>query len=229
MAKTIEQIRLRLSDVFMSNIDKDDMKSNSADEEEKAYVQQSLKACIDELMGLYAKEILKTTKTTTTVAGQKLYPPVEGQIFKNGVFIAGNTSPLRLEENISLMKEVQGRPYCFNIQPNEEIILYPTPDGLYDLVIQFSDYRYYRTPATITEPQGTPTTLADDVNYINLPERLQAPFEDMVIYRTLANYMRNSLKPRYSATIDVEYARFEKVFLEKLGPIDGTVQFVHTI
>lgn len=216
MAKTFEEIRLMLADIYMSNIDPDDMVNA---DEEKAQVVRSLNSTHTELMGKYVYSFLVRNKDFTTVRNKKDYEGVEGQILYEGLKVKDSQSPLQYDEEAYLLEEKLGTPTKFWLDEKENINLYPTPDSPKTYNVRYLDYRYALTP------NGELTDDYADSNTINMPERLQNIYIEWLVYQTLGDYMRNQAKPRWQPTLDIA-ERKRAVFMQQCNAYDGELRFI---
>ena len=213
MVKTFKDIRLMLADVYMSNIDSDDMVIIG---EEKDQVIRSLDSTHIELMGKNAYDFLVKRMSYTTSPRQKEYKKPDGQLQK--VYI-GSTEISYNDEGF-LKDEVEGVPSEFWFTDNQKkIVLYPTPDDTYKVNIKYLDYKYALTP------DGVPTNDFDDNNTINMPERLQDIYIEWLLYQTLGDYMRNQSKPRWQPTLAIAENK-RKVFMQLCRNYDGNLRFI---
>ncbi len=215
MAKTFEEIRLMLADIYMSNIDPDDMVNA---DEEKAQVVRSLDSTHTELMGKYAYTFLVRNREFITTKGERKYKGVTGQIFSEGLKQKDTQTPLEYDQEAYLLEEKEATPYKFWLDEKEDIYLYPTPEKSRTYVVQFLEYRYAVTP------NGELIDDYADVNTINMPERLQKIYIEWLIYQTLGDYMRNQAKPRWQPTLDIA-ERKRAVFMQQCSAYDGTLRF----
>ena len=213
MVKTFKDIRLMLADVYMSNIDSDDMVIIG---EEKDQVIRSLDSTHIELMGKNAYDFLVKRMSYTTSPRQKEYKKPDGQLQK--IYI-GSTEISYNDEGF-LKDEVEGVPSEFWFTDNQKkIVLYPTPDDTYKVNIKYLDYKYALTP------DGVPTNDFDDNNTINMPERLQDIYIEWLLYQTLGDYMRNQSKPRWQPTLAIAENK-RKVFMQLCRNYDGNLRFI---
>lgn len=213
MVKTFKDIRLMLADVYMSNIDSDDMVITG---EEKDQVIRSLDSTHIELMGKNAYDFLIKRMSYTTSPRQKEYKKPDGQLQK--IYI-GSTEISYNDEGF-LKDEVEGVPSEFWFTDNQKkIVLYPTPDDTYKVNIKYLDYKYALTP------DGVPTNDFDDNNTINMPERLQDIYIEWLLYQTLGDYMRNQSKPRWQPTLAIAENK-RKVFMQLCRNYDGNLRFI---
>lgn len=213
MVKTFKDIRLMLADVYMSNIDSDDMVITG---EEKDQVIRSLDSTHIELMGKNAYDFLVKRMSYTTSPRQKEYKKPDGQLQK--IYI-GSTEISYNDEGF-LKDEVEGVPSEFWFTDNQnKIVLYPTPDDTYKVNIKYLDYKYALTP------DGVPTNDFDDNNTINMPERLQDIYIEWLLYQTLGDYMRNQSKPRWQPTLAIAENK-RKVFMQLCRNYDGNLRFI---
>lgn len=213
MVKTFKDIRLMLADVYMSNIDSDDMVITG---EEKDQVIRSLDSTHTELMGKSVYEFLVKRMSYTTSKQQKEYKKPDGQILK--VYVRGSEIPYNDEG--FLHEEAEGQPYEFWFTDNQKrIVLYPTPDDTYNVNIKYLDYKYALTP------EGVATSDYDDENTINMPERLQQIYIEWLLYQTLGDYMRNQSKPRWQPTLAIAENK-RKVFMQMCKNYDGNLRFL---
>lgn len=212
-AKTFQEIRLMLADVYMSNIDADDMVITG---EEKDQVIRSLDSTHIELMGKIPYDFLVKRMNYNTVANQKEYRKPDGQLLK--VYLG--TSELEYNDEGFLHEEIQGMPTEFWFTDNQKkIVLYPTPDDTYKVNIKYLDYKYALTP------DGVPTDDFADNNTINMPERLQQIYIEWLLYQTLGDYMRNQSKPRWQPTLAIAENK-RKVFMQMYKNYDGNLRFI---
>ena len=213
MVKTFKDIRLMLADVYMSNIDSDDMVIIG---EEKDQVIRSLDSTHIELMGKNAYDFLVKRMSYTTSPRRKEYKKPDGQLQK--IYI-GSTEISYNDEGF-LKDEVEGVPSEFWFTDNQKkIVLYPTPDDTYKVNIKYLDYKYALTP------DGVPTNDFDDNNTINMPERLQDIYIEWLLYQTLGDYMRNQSKPRWQPTLAIAENK-RKVFMQLCRNYDGNLRFI---
>ena len=213
MVKTFKDIRLMLADVYMSNIDSDDMVITG---EEKDQVIRSLDSTHIELMGKNTYDFLVKRMSYTTSPRQKEYKKPDGQLQK--IYI-GSTEISYNDEGF-LKDEVEGVPSEFWFTDNQKkIVLYPTPDDTYKVNIKYLDYKYALTP------DGVPTNDFDDNNTINMPERLQDIYIEWLLYQTLGDYMRNQSKPRWQPTLAIAENK-RKVFMQLCRNYDGNLRFI---
>ena len=211
--KTFKDIRLMLADVYMSNIDSDDMVITG---EEKEQVIRSLDSTHIELMGKNAYDFLVKRMSYTTSPRQKEYKKPDGQLQK--IYI-GSTEISYNDEGF-LKDEVEGVPSEFWFTDNQKkIVLYPTPDDTYKVNIKYLDYKYALTP------DGVPTNDFADDNTINMPERLQDIYIEWLLYQTLGDYMRNQSKPRWQPTLAIAENK-RKVFMQLCRNYDGNLRFI---
>ena len=211
--KTFKDIRLMLADVYMSNIDSDDMVITG---EEKDQVIRSLDSTHIELMGKNTYDFLVKRMSYTTSPRQKEYKKPDGQLQK--IYI-GSTEISYNDEGF-LKDEVEGVPSEFWFTDNQKkIVLYPTPDDTYKVNIKYLDYKYALTP------DGVPTNDFDDNNTINMPERLQDIYIEWLLYQTLGDYMRNQSKPRWQPTLAIAENK-RKVFMQLCRNYDGNLRFI---
>ena len=213
MVKTFKDIRLMLADVYMSNIDSDDMVITG---EEKDQVIRSLDSTHIELMGKNAYDFLVKRMSYTTSPRQKEYKKPDGKLQK--IYI-GSTEISYNDEGF-LKDEVEGVPSEFWFTDNQKkIVLYPTPDDIYKVNIKYLDYKYALTP------DGVPTNDFADDNTINMPERLQDIYIEWLLYQTLGDYMRNQSKPRWQPTLAIAENK-RKVFMQLCRNYDGNLRFI---
>ena len=196
MAKTFQEIQEDIAYIFRSTIDPDDMQLENQLEEEYLNVASS---CYTEAMRLlndnnFDFNILNSTIKTRS--NRASYQGVNGQIIKNGVLVEGNTTALRYDANGNLLRSQTGRPSKFWLDNEENIILYPTPDAVYNVTVKFKDMRYFLDSDLVPQYEPQPTYT------LRMPDRLQAPFIDWLKYETLANYIKNLSKPRYQPIIN---------------------------
>ena len=211
--KTFKDIRLMLADVYMSNIDSDDMVITG---EEKDQVIRSLDSTHIELMGKNTYDFLVKRMSYTTSPRQKEYKKPDGQLQK--IYI-GSTEISYNDEGF-LKDEVEGVPSEFWFTDNQKkIVLYPTPDDTYKVNIKYLDYKYALTP------DGVPTNDFADDNTINMPERLQDIYIEWLLYQTLGDYMRNQSKPRWQPTLAIAENK-RKVFMQLCRNYDGNLRFI---
>ena len=211
--KTFKDIRLMLADVYMSNIDSDDMVITG---EEKDQVIRSLDSTHIELVGKNTYDFLVKRMSYTTSPRQKEYKKPDGQLQK--IYI-GSTEISYNDEGF-LKDEVEGVPSEFWFTDNQKkIVLYPTPDDTYKVNIKYLDYKYALTP------DGVPTNDFDDNNTINMPERLQDIYIEWLLYQTLGDYMRNQSKPRWQPTLAIAENK-RKVFMQLCRNYDGNLRFI---
>lgn len=216
MAKTFEDIRLMLADIYMSNIDPDDMVNA---DEEKAQVVRSLNSTHTELMGKYAYSFLVREYDLTTSKELEQYKHVNGQILQGGIIEKSSQREIEYDEKAYLLDKKSGSPIKFWLDSQENIHFYPIPDEIKTYNIRYLEYRYALTP------EGEPTDEYADANTINMPARLQNIYIEWLIYQTLGDYMRNQAKPRWQPTLDIA-ERKRAVFMQQCNAYDGELRFV---
>lgn len=196
MAKTFQEIQEDIAYIFRSTIDPDDMQLENQLEEEYLNVASS---CYTEAMRLLNDNNFDfniSNSTIKTRSNRASYQGVNGQIIKNGVLVEGNTTALRYDANGNLLRSQTGRPSKFWLDNEENIILYPTPNAVYNVTVKFKDMRYFLDSDLVPQYEPQPTYT------LRMPDRLQAPFIDWLKYETLANYIKNLSKPRYQPIIN---------------------------
>lgn len=194
--KTFQQIQVDVANIFRSTIDPDDMQLTNQTEEEYLNVASS---CYTEAMRLLNDNDFDFTINTysfKTQENKQKYRQVDGQVTKNGIMVEGNTTALRYEPNGNLLREQTGRPSKFWFDNSEKIILYPTPDDVYNITVKYKDMRYFLDENLVPQLEPQPTYT------LRMPDRLQGAFIDWLKYETLANYIKNQSKPRYQPIID---------------------------
>lgn len=115
--------------------------------------------------------------TLKTVAGKAEYNKPRGNIIKKtikgrkvyGIRLGKNF--LSYEPDYEVLEDKQGEPQSFCIL-NDKICLYPTPDKVYELNVEYLTFE-----AACDEDGNTKFNLEEDTDYINIPEDYEDLFE----------------------------------------------------
>lgn len=156
-----------------------------ADDEFETSVLTSIQKALSKLWCDYPYPFRDRTLILSTVIGKNDYDTPNGNIIKktiNGATVfgikIGNTF-LEYNPNAEVLVDNSGKPTSFYLQ-GDKIILYPTPDDVYEVKIQYLTYN----PACDKFDEEK-QTLEKETDYINVPEKYETLFLNTLMPLTM--------------------------------------------
>lgn len=219
MAKTFQEIQADIANIFRSTIDPDDMQLSNQNEEEYLNVASS---CYTEALRMLNENDFEFNINTTsfvTAENENTYNAVAGQILENGITFQDNGEILIYDKNEHWLKKQLGKPQKYWFDNDENIVLFPTPNKNYNLIVKFKDMKYFLDEND--KPQYTPAPTST----LKMPERLQQPFIEWLKYETLANYIKNVTKPRYEPIKEKAY-QLKLAFIKLANPCNDKARMI---
>lgn len=141
-----------------------------ADEFESS-VTSSIQKALSALWCSYKFPFRNKTLTISTVSGTSNYDTPNGNIAEktiNGSKVYGvkiGNSFLKYEPDYETLETKSGKPEKFYVK-NDKIYLYPTPDDVYSV-----DVEYWSFFAACTTAGVSKANLVDDTDYIDIPDK----------------------------------------------------------
>lgn len=147
-------------------------------DEFESTVTLSIQKALGNLWNIYNFPFKLRDYKVVTKKGRASYPTPIGNISQNngsyGIRI-GKT-PLDYLPDYFLEEDREGKPDSFFIR-NDKLYLYPTPDDIYTVNIEY--YALY--PAVDGETDTEKLTLVNENDYINIPERYEQLFKNALL------------------------------------------------
>ena len=134
MGKTFDQSLIDTAVISMSMIDPEDIADTSS--EEFISLRRIQQGCHSELCNRKDFPFKEHNKTIKTKIGQSEYSNPDGTIVS--LWVKGNTRKMTYDKNIRLLREANGNPTTYGINSNDKIVLYPTPDKVYEVDITYN-------------------------------------------------------------------------------------------
>lgn len=212
MTITVQDLLNTLGDRAWSGFNKDDMIFGNA---EAATALAELNAAHRYLMALrdfpfkYMSEEISTDKNVAE------YPMIEGQISE--IVNLNNLRNLKeLQEHNNLQDKI-GEPVNFWINysnPDANIVLYPTPDKVYNLKIIYNTYKF------IMDNKGNLLNkFENEDDFLNLPSYLEDLYADCLILRTMATNNKDEQDENYRPILK-EFNEAWMNFIRAANPTD---------
>lgn len=215
MGKTFDQSLIDTANIPMSMIDVEDVEDTSS--EEFLGLRRVQQGCHTELCNRDDFPFNEATKTIKTIKDQTDYVAPEGTI-KN-IYIEGSSRPLYYKENIGFGSKLKGKPYSFNTKNDpERIVLYPTPDKVYNLDIIYNDTK------NVIDISGELGYEIKVGSTLKMPERVQHLYFDALEYYVLYEYMRKLSNPRFEPTLEIFNRKWQS-FLKNCQITDTETYF----
>jgi len=120
----------------------------------------------------------------STIANQPGYESPTGNIKE--ILCVGNTDPLRLDKNLSMLTPQYGRPNKYNrrvINAIDEIVLFPIPDNQYDLIVKYETFHTARRPQNGNYVEIP--NLEKDEDILNIPPQYENMYLECLYAKTM--------------------------------------------
>ena len=214
MGKTFDQSLIDTAVISMSMIDPEDIADTSS--EEFTSLRRIQQGCHTELCNRKDFPFKEHNKTIKTKIGQSEYANPDGTIVS--LWVKGNTKKMTYDKNIRLLREANGNPTTYGVNSNDKIILYPTPDKVYEVDIT------YNSTKNVIDTNGNYSYTITIGSTLDIPERVQHLYFDALEYRVLFEYMRKVTNPRLDETKQLFEAKWQ-AFLDASRTVDSETYF----
>lgn len=215
MGKTFDQSLIDTATIPMSMIDPEDMQDNTS--EEFTSLRRIQQGAHNELSNREDFPFNILTKTLSTKYGQNAYPIVDGRIKR--IISQDDNSELEYVEDFLDFGNQEGKPQYYTMTENpEKLKLYPTPNGLYTLDIEF-----YNTKNVIPQGGGSSYIITNG-STLRMPERFQHLYFDALEYYVLYQYMRKASNPRFEPTYRIFTEKWQ-TFLRGSKTVESETRF----
>lgn len=215
MGKTFDQSLVDTAVISMSMIDPEDIADTSS--EEFTSLRRIQQGCHSELCNRKDFPFKEHNKTIKTKVGQSEYANPDGTIVS--LWVKGNTKKMTYDKNIRLLREAKGNPTTYGVNSNDEIVLYPTPDKVYEVDIT------YNSTKNVIDTDGNYSYTITIGSTLDMPERVQHLYFDALEYRVLFEYMRKVTNPRLDETKQLFEAKWQ-AFLDASRTVDSETYFM---
>lgn len=159
-----------------------------------------------------------------TINGQKIYEAPKGNIQK--IFRQGATTELSYDPEIYKLKETQGKPARYGrncIGADEKLILYPTPDDIYNLTIK---YNTIKTAKRIVETETIEIdNLEQENDMLNVPEQYEDMYLQALYAKTMVYLIIDSTDENY-VPYETSFQEAINVLLKNSAGVSGETRFV---
>ena len=214
MGKTFDQSLIDTAVISMSMIDPEDIADTSS--EEFISLRRIQQGCHSELCNRKDFPFKEHNKTIKTKVGQSEYANPDGTIVS--LWVKGNTKKMTYDKNIRLLREANGNPTTYGVNSNDKIVLYPTPDKVYEVDIT------YNSTKNVIDTEGNYSYTITIGSTLDIPERVQHLYFDALEYRVLFEYMRKVTNPRLDETKQLFEAKWQ-AFLDASRTVDSETYF----
>lgn len=214
MGKTFDQSLIDTAVISMSMIDPEDIADTSS--EEFTSLRRIQQGCHSELCNRKDFPFKEHNKTIKTKIGQSEYANPDGTIVS--LWVKGNTKKMTYDKNIRLLREANGNPTTYGVNSNDKIVLYPTPDKVYEVDVT------YNSTKNVIDTEGNYSYTITIGSTLDIPERVQHLYFDALEYRVLFEYMRKVTNPRLDETKKLFEAKWQ-AFLDASRTVDSETYF----
>lgn len=214
MGKTFDQSLIDTAIISMSMIDPEDIADTSS--EEFISLRRIQQGCHSELCNRKDFPFKEHNKTIKTKVGQSEYANPDGTIVS--LWVKGNTKKMTYDKNIRLLREASGNPTTYGVNSNDKIVLYPTPDKVYEVDVT------YNSTKNVIDTEGNYSYTITIGSTLDIPERVQHLYFDALEYRVLFEYMRKVTNPRLDETEQLFEAKWQ-AFLDASRTVDSETYF----
>lgn len=215
MGKTFDQSLIDTAVISMSMIDPEDIADTSS--EEFISLRRIQQGCHSELCNRKDFPFKEHNKTIKTKVGQSEYANPGGTIVS--LWVKGNTKKMTYDKNIRLLREANGNPTTYGVNSNDKIVLYPTPDKVYEVDIT------YNSTKNVIDTDGNYSYTITVGSTLDIPERVQHLYFDALEYRVLFEYMRKVTNPRLDETEQLFESKWQ-AFLDASRTVDSETYFM---
>lgn len=214
MGKTFDQSLIDTATISMSMIDPEDIADTSS--EEFISLRRIQQGCHSELCNRKDFPFKEHNKTIKTKIGQSEYANPDGTIVS--LWVKGNTRKMTYDKNIRLLRKANGNPTTYGVNSNDKIVLYPTPDKVYEVDIT------YNSTKNVIDTDGNYSYTITIGSTLDMPERVQHLYFDALEYRVLFEYMRKVTNPRLDETEKLFESKWQ-AFLDASRTVDSETYF----
>ena len=214
MGKTFDQSLIDTAVISMSMIDPEDIADTTS--EEFTSLRRIQQGCHSELCNRKDFPFKEHNKTIKTKIGQSEYANLDGTIVS--LWVKGNTKKMTYDKNIRLLREANGNPTTYGVNSNDKIVLYPTPDKVYEVDIT------YNSTKNVIDTDGNYSYTITVGSTLDMPERVQHLYFDALEYRVLFEYMRKETNPRLKETEGLFEDKWQ-AFLDASRTVDSETYF----
>lgn len=214
MGKTFDQSLIDTAVISMSMIDPEDIADTTS--EEFKSLRRIQQGCHSELCNRKDFPFKEHNKTIKTKVGQSEYANPDGTIVS--LWVKGNTKKMTYDKNIRLLREANGNPTTYGVNSNDKIVLYPTPDKVYEVDVT------YNSTKNVIDTDGNYSYTITVGSTLDIPERVQHLYFDALEYRVLFEYMRKVTNPRLDETKQLFEAKWQ-AFLDASRTVDSETYF----
>lgn len=214
MGKTFDQSLIDTAVISMSMIDPEDIADTSS--EEFTSLRRIQQGCHSELCNRKDFPFKEHNKTIKTKVGQSEYANPDGTIVS--LWVKGNTKKMTYDKNIRLLRESNGNPTTYGVNSNDKIVLYPTPDKVYEVDVT------YNSTKNVIDTDGNYSYTITVGSTLDMPERVQHLYFDALEYRVLFEYMRKVTNPRLDETEQLFESKWQ-AFLDASRTVDSETYF----
>lgn len=214
MGKTFDQSLIDTAVISMSMIDPEDISDTSS--EEFISLRRIQQGCHSELCNRKDFPFKEHNKTIKTKVGQSEYANPDGTIVS--LWVKGNTKKMTYDKNIRLLREANGNPTTYGVNSNDKIVLYPTPDKVYEIDVT------YNSTKNVIDTEGNYSYTITIGSTLDIPERVQHLYFDALEYRVLFEYMRKATNPRLEETEGLFEDKWQ-AFLDASRTVDSETYF----
>lgn len=190
-----------------------------AQDEFESSVTTSIQKALSALWCSYKFPFRYKTHTFKTKNGTAKYNTPNGNIIQRTVnrkkvhSVRLGKTYLPLEPDYETLDDKTGQPTCFYIK-NDEIFLYPTPDAVYKIEIE------YLSIFAACDQDGVPkANLQDETDYIDVPEKYEDLFVNALIELAMMYAIASENDENYSGYKE-QYDRAYKLLIEYSKGID---------
>ena len=214
MGKTFDQSLIDTAVISMSMIDPEDIADTTS--EEFISLRRIQQGCHTELCNRKDFPFKEHNKTIKTKVGQSEYANPDGTIVS--LWVKGNAKKMTYDKNIRLLREANGNPTTYGVNSNDKIVLYPTPDKVYEIDVT------YNSTKNVIDTDGNYSYTITIGSTLDIPERVQHLYFDALEYRVLFEYMRKVTNPRLDETKQLFEAKWQ-AFLDASRTVDSETYF----
>lgn len=216
MTKTFDQSLTDTCNISMSMLDKADVIQVGSEEYDTLRREQQ--GCHNDLTNRYDYPFNLATTTISTVIGTTEYNGVNGRI--KGIIQNDTKYVLKYNPKSYLNIDRTGRPEEYRETYNpDKIVLYPTPDAVYDLTVNYYD------SANVSDSEGNPSYIITADSTLRMPERLQHLYFDALEYYLLATHIKKLSNPRYQPLLNI-FAERWSIFLNNCSQTTEATRFI---
>lgn len=212
MTITVQDLLNDLGNRAWSGFNKDDMVFGT---EESLTALAELNAAHRFLMSSRDFPFKKVAEEIITSNNFAEYPMVEGQITE--IINKDTLQKLSQIQDWQTLPEKSGEPDRFWINysnPDANIVLYPTPDKVYNLKVIYNSYKF------ILDKKGNQLyKFTNEDDYLNMPSFLEELYADCLVLRTMATNNKDEQDENYRPILN-EFTEAWRNFINAANPVD---------